>query len=303
MANTWQARKKRWSQYYTDDTETVGAKKKTTGTAASTAFESPYRYSGLGGPGAGANLNTSGRNTTDPRLAQAYNALAMTAPAAPPTLPGMGSTIPGTGGVYGSLSGGGGAPGVAGGPPADPWSGFAGNYAGVATDFFDSDPQIFIRDAMKAAGFNPDDGLMALMEDKAGMLQFLSLLGAGADADSLQSVTPENYLNFINQWTKDMLTPGKGSGDVWGMVQSILDAPEGSALKAYLQDGTPQQQAEALNTLVSVATSSLPAVYRKAIGGMMEDRTNDWLSTKAKGKKNILAVFLQQGGGGLLGAR
>lgn len=289
MANTWARRKRRWSQYYdTPDTPTATAKTGT-GTKAELPFSAhatPYAA-----PVATPILPAS----PSEQLTRFAGNLA-SAPSAPGGL-GTGGTLASAGSPLGGGGGGGGAAGI----PQDPWSGFAGNYAGVASDFFDSDPQIFIRDAMKAAGFNPNDGLMELMEDKAGMLQFLAMMGMGADPDSLNEVTPENYLNFINQWTKDMLTPGKGTGDIWGMVQRVLDAPEGSALSAYLQDGTPQQQAEALNTLVSVATASLPSVFRQAIGGMMEDKTNDWLSTKAKGKKSILADFLQQGGGGILG--
>jgi hypothetical protein len=300
MANTWQARKKRWSQYY-NTPDSIGSKLRSTGTTSSSPFSMPYA-------GAASMIDpvrkTSRATTLDPSLASAFNSLNALSLTPPPQLapdPRIGSTVPDTGGLFSTGGGGGGGSGTAPGVPQDPWSGFAGNYAGVASDFFDSDPQIFIRDAMKAAGFDPDDGLMELMENKSGMLQFLAMLGMGSGKDSLQDVTPESYLNFINQWTKDMLTPGKGSGDVWGMVESILDAPGGSALNAYLQDGTPQQQAEALNTLVSVATASLPSVFRQAIGGMMEDRTNDWLSNKAKGKKSILADFLQQGGNGLLG--
>jgi hypothetical protein len=289
--NTWYRRKRRWSQYYSDDPPKTGITAKVgLGTKASLPFAE--RAQPYAAP------------VVEPTLAP------------PPTVDQLGynnlygSTLPGVSTIASNGGGGGGgggalanaagaATGGAAGIPQDPWTGFAGRYAGVASDFFDSDPQIFVRDAMKAAGFDPNDGLMELMEDKAGMLQFLAMLGMGADPDSLNDVTPENYINFINQWTKDMLTPGKGSGDIWGMVGQILDAPEGSALNAYLQDGTPQQQAEALNTLVSVATASLPSVFRQAIGGMMEDQTNDWLSNKAKGKKGILADFL--GKGGLLG--
>lgn len=285
--NSWNYRKKRWSQYYDPP-----------GGHGDTSLQS----------GLGTKAQLPFRPTAVPYAAPVIEPT-LAPPAAPPQISLLQSAAASLGGPGTSNVFSGGGAGVdtrqnsAGGTgnPQDPWSGFAGNYAGVASDFFDSDPQIFVRDAMKAAGYSPDDGLMGLMEDKAGMLQFLAMMGMGADPKSLNEITPENYLNFINQWTKDMLTPGKGSGDVWGMVQRVLDAPEGSALKAYLQDGTPQQQAEALNTLVSVATASLPGVFRKAIGGMMEDKTNDWLSSKAKGKKNILADFLQQGGGGLLG--
>lgn len=290
--NTWSKRKKRWSQYY--DTPTPAPTGHASGGLGGQA-QLPFQPRAQ--PYAAPVVSPTLRSAAAPAmtlqapsemdaLSTAYNTL-------------TGSQIggPGTSVTYGNGGGGGAAAGL----PQDPMSGFAGNYTGAGLDILYSDPQVIVRDAMKAAGFNPNDGLMALMEDKAGMLQFLAMLGMGADPDSLNQVTPENFLNFSEQWVKDMLTPGKGSGDVWGMVQRILDAPEGSALQGYLQDGTPQQQAEALNTLVSVATASLPPVFRQAIGGMMEDRTNDWLSSKAKGKKNILADFLQSGGGGLLG--
>jgi len=289
MANTWARRKRRWSQYY--DTPTTGGTATKTGIGTKAELPFAPHAQPYAAPVVAPTL------TPPPDLAPPSDLLRSFVGTHPGAITGAGG---GAGSFADTLASAAGT-GTPGTLPTDDWSGFAGNYAGVASDFFDSDPQIFIRDAMKAAGFNPDDGLMELMEDKAGMLQFLAMMGMGADPDSLNEVTPENYLNFINQWTKDMLTPGKGTGDIWGMVQRVLDAPEGSALNAYLQDGTPQQQAEALNTLVSVATASLPSVFRQAIGGMMEDKTNDWLSTKAKGKKNILADFLQQGGGGILG--
>ena len=183
--------------------------------------------------------------------------------------------------------------------PMDQWSGFAGNYTGLGLPILYDNPEVIARDAMKSFGYNTKDGLLSLAEDQGKYIQFLAMLGMGTGAEN--GVTPENYLNFAQDYFKQLTTPGAGAPDVWGMVQSILDAPGGSALEAYLTDGTPQEQASALNDLVATATMSLPPVFRKAIMGKLEDDTNDWLSSKAKGKKSILADFLQQGGGGLLG--
>jgi hypothetical protein len=199
------------------------------------------------------------------------------------------------------LNGGAGAlsSGGAGALPMDQWSGFAGNYTGLGLPILYDNPDVLAKDAMKSLGYNTKDGLLSLAEDQGKYLQFLAMLGMGTGAEN--GVTPENYLNFAQDYFKQLTTPGAGAPDVWGMVQSILDAPGGSALEAYLTDGTPQEQASALNDLVATATMTLPPVFRKAIMGKLEDDTNDWLSSKAKGKKSILSDFLQQGGGGLLG--
>ena len=178
--------------------------------------------------------------------------------------------------------------------PTDSMSGFAGQYAPIGLDILYSDPNILARDSLKGMGINPNDGLMQLAEDQAGMMQYLAMLGMGTGNEN--SITPENYINFVNDYYKQQMTPGGASPDVWAMVDSILNSPEGSALSAYLTDGTPQDQAEALNTLVSVATSSLPPVFRKAIMGKLEDDTSDWLSSKAKGKESLISQYLKPGG-------
>lgn len=188
------------------------------------------------------------------------------------------------------------ATGGAGALPTDPMSGFAGQYAPIGLDILYSNPEILARDSLKGMGYNPNAGLMTLAEDQARNLQYLAMLGMGTGAE--QSITPENYLNFVNDYYKNQMTPGGPSPDVWAMVDSILNSPEGSALQAYLTDGTPQDQAEAFNTLVNVATSTLPPVFRKAIMSKLEDQTSDWLSGQAKGDKkaSIIADFMRPGG-------
>lgn len=188
-----------------------------------------------------------------------------------------------------------------GGELFNEWTGFAKDYTGTGADILYDDPRILVRDTLKQMGYNPNDGLMDLLGEKAGDLQYLAMLGLGAGADSANSQTTENYINFANEWAKNMTTPGAGMPDYNQMIQSILDAPEGSAIKAALEGGTPQEQAAMLNNLVQVASGSMTPLMQRALGRVMQDRTDDWLSTKAKGGKDPLANWLQQGGKGITG--
>jgi hypothetical protein len=192
--------------------------------------------------------------------------------------------------------------GVAGAPGADPWTGFASNYAAGGADLLWNNPEILIRDQMKAMGFGGNDGLMDLMEQYGPMMQYLQMLGLGTGDPN--SMTPETLINWTGDWTTQMLTPGAGGGDVWGMISSILDAPKGSALAASLESGTPEQQAANLNNLVRAATAGMPPLFQQALGDILEDKTTDWLSQKARGTggyRGFLADWLQKGGKGILG--
>ncbi len=196
---------------------------------------------------------------------------------------------------------GGGGKGGGSGDLFDDWTGFAEDYTGVGADILYDDPRILVRDTLKQMGYNPNDGLMDLLGDKAGDLQYLAMLGLGAGPDSANSQTTENYINFANEWAKNMTTPGAGMPDYNQMIQSILDAPEGSAIKAALEGGTPQEQAAMLNNLVQVASGSMTPLMQRALGRVMQDRTDDWLSSKAKGGRDPLANWLQKGGRGITG--
>jgi hypothetical protein len=179
--------------------------------------------------------------------------------------------------------------------------GFASNYAGVGDSILYDNPEILVRDTLKGMGYSPDSGLSDLLGKDAGQLQYLLMLANGAQPGSLNSQDTEDYINYANKWAKSMVTPGGAVPDTQAMLQEILDAPEGSALKAMLTNGTPQEQAQALNTLVQVAASGLTPLMQKALAGRLQDRTTDWLSTQAKGGKSPLADYLQQGGMGYLG--
>lgn len=206
----------------------------------------------------------------------------------------------------GNGGGSGGGSGGGGGSATDPSNfanreGFAKNYVGAGDSIIYDDPRILVRDTLKAMGYNPNDGLMDLLGQQAGDLQYLAMLGLGAGPDSANSQTTENYINFANQWAKNMMTPGAAIPSYEQMIQSILDAPEGSAIKAALEGGTPQEQAAMLNNLVQVAATQLTPLMQRALGRTMQDRTDDWLSSKAKGGKDPLANWLQKGGRGLTG--
>lgn len=238
---------------------------------------------------AAANAATPTPSST---LANAYRALTDTGK-------GPGSTNPGQyGGADGRNYSG---EDVLGETPFNEWSGNAADYVGAGRDILFDEPRILVRDMLKKLGFNPDDGLIDLLSRDANNLEALLMLGSGAQPGSLESMTDEQFINFAGDWAKMMTTPGAGTPDAMAMIQNILDAPAGSALAELLSAGTPQEQAAWLNKMVEVAGGSLTPLAQRALMASLEGRTDDWLSSKAKGGKDPLANYLQKGGRGIMG--
>lgn len=182
-----------------------------------------------------------------------------------------------------------------------PMTGFASQYAPGLTDILYSDPRIMVRDKLKSMGYNTDSGIMDLIGNDADALQYLAMLSGGAQPGSLNSQEDNQFINFAGDWTKNAVTPGGGSMDSSGLMQTILDAPGGSALAAALAGGTPQEQAAMLNNMVQAAAGGMTPLMQRVLGNVMQDRTDDWLSTQAKGENSTLADYLQRGGNGILG--
>lgn len=182
--------------------------------------------------------------------------------------------------------------------PWNDWTGFAGDYTNIVD--LVGNPEILVRDMLKNMGFNADAGAIDALQDDAGMLEALMLMGA-TGKDSLGSMTDEDFINFVGNWTQQMATPGAGTPDAMALIQNVLDAPDGSALAASLAAGTPEQQAAFLNQLVGVAGNTLTPLAQRALMASLEGRTDDWLSAQAKGGKDPLTNWLQKGGAGILG--
>jgi len=201
--------------------------------------------------------------------------------------------------TYGQSSGGGGNGDV----PTDPWTGFAGNFAPGGQPILEDDPQVIINEALKGMGFNPNSGMMALMKDDADALQWLAMLTLGTGDANSQDF--EDYLNFANDYVKRQMTPGGPGMDANAMMRTILDAPEGSAVRALMEDATtPQEQANIVKGLMSAAIMGKTPLMRQAMQNRLEVATNDWLAEKAKGTggyEGTLANFIQRGGGGFFG--
>lgn len=206
----------------------------------------------------------------------------------------------GSGGSSGGSSGG-----TGGGSGTAPYQGFASQYA-PGSDVFQMltrNPEVFVRDTLKAMGYNADSGYMDMLGNgTAKDLQNLAVLTQGTKPGSVNASGDDDYINFANDWIKNQITPGGYGIDSQAMLQSILDAPDGSALAAALAGGTTEEQAYTLNDLVKTATASMTPLMQRILASTMQDRTNDWLSEQAKGSHNTsLADYLQQGGGGILG--
>jgi hypothetical protein len=189
----------------------------------------------------------------------------------------------GGGGVAGVSDGSGGGYGADASGILNPWTGFAGQYAGGAADLLMNNMEIPIRDKMKAMGFDPDSGMLDLMEEYGPAMQYLAMLGLGGEPGSLNALDPGNVINYIADFTEKQMTPGAGGLDAWGMLDTILNAPKDSALAMAMNNGDPEEQANTLNNLMMAAVGDMPVVFQRAFAGMLEDKTSDWLSSKAKG--------------------
>ena len=234
----------------------------------------------LGQPGIGYGVGSAAPGTQTPSDIARVSNFASTFGVTPNQVQSPGIAQAYSGGGGGSAGGGGGG---GGGLPLDPWTGFAGNFAASGLPILYNNPEILARESLKGMGFNPDSGMLDLAEQQAPLLQYLAMLGFGSNPEN--QMTSEQYLNFANDYFKNQMTPGAGSPDVWGMIDNVLSSPEGSALRASLTAGDPEDQAQAFNTLVKVAVSSLPPVFQKAILSKMEDQTTDWLASQTKGTK------------------
>lgn len=203
--------------------------------------------------------------------------------------------------TYGQQGGGAGNGSV----PTDPWTGFAGTFAPGGQPILEDKPEVIINEALKQMGFNPDSGMMALMKDDAQALQWLAMLTLGTGDANSQDF--EDYLNFANDYVKRQMTPGGPGMDANAMMQTILDAPKGSAVYALMNEATtPQEQANIVKGLMSAAIMGKTPLMRQAMQNRLESSTNDWLAQKAMGTGGYdgsLANFLQRGGGGFFGPR
>lgn len=185
--------------------------------------------------------------------------------------------------------------------PWNDWTGFADDYTGGIVDLV-ANPEILVKDMLKKLGFNADAGAVDALQSQVGQgaMDMLMLMGA-TGKDSLNSMTDEDFINFVGDWTDRMSTPGAGTPDAMALIQNVLDAPEGSALASAMAAGTPEDQAAFLNRLVQVAGQSLTPMARRALLDSLGGRTDDWLSDQAKGGKSPLPDYLQKGGRGILG--
>lgn len=192
-------------------------------------------------------------------------------------------------------------PGGEGSVPTTDWTGFAGNFSEIGMPILYDNPELISNEVLKNMGFNTRSGMMDLAAERAQDLQYLAMMTLGMGGTN--SNDPQDYLNFANETIRGMMDPGgKGALDSAALIQRVLDAPSGSALKSLLETGDPQQQAAILNNLIMAAAGSKTPLMQRAMQGALEDRSNSWLTQNAKGADvGFLADWLQKGGKGLFG--
>jgi len=185
--------------------------------------------------------------------------------------------------------------------PKKDWEGFAGDFSEIGMPILYDNPELISNEVLKNMGFNSRSGMMDLAAERAQDLQYLAMMTLGMGGQN--SNDPDDFLNFANETIRGMMDPGgKGTLDSAALIQRVLDAPQGSALKGLLETGDPQQQAAILNNLIMAASGSKTPLMQRAMQGVLEDRSNQWLTQNAKGSDvGFLADWLQRGGKGIFG--
>lgn len=203
-------------------------------------------------------------------------------------------------GSGGSTAGGssGGTGGGAGSNPLEkPRTGSASQYIPGADPLLYDDPRIIVRDTLKKMGYDTDSGIMDLIGQDADMMPYLAMLALGSGAGSENSQDNNSVFNYMNQWAQNQATPGGATMDPQAAMSAILNAPGGSALKAALTGGTPQQQAQAINQMLSAASMNMSPLMQQALARHMQDQTDDALSAQAHGNKGTILDWLNSNGG------
>jgi hypothetical protein len=201
-----------------------------------------------------------------------------------------------------------GSPGAAnedpGDVPMDKWTGWAAE-SGFDADMMDelyADPSLISRQWLKERGWSPTSGRMDSMGEIAELLDFWGAATMGTGG--VGTGNPDDFLNFADMVFQGMMDPGgKGVPDFNQMIANILDAPEGSALKAGLEAGDFGDQANTFNSLIRAASALKTPFMRRAIEGMLENKTDEWMLANTRGRKdaNGIADWFQKGGGGFFG--
>lgn len=212
-------------------------------------------------------------------------------------------SVPWTPGVTPSAGGGtfNEAPGEV---PMDEWTGWAAR-SGFDADmlpYLYDDPSLISRQWLKEQGFSPESGRMASMGDIANLLEMWQMATQGTGG--VNTGNPDDFLNFADMVFGGMMDPGgKGVPDFNQMIANILDAPEGSALRAMMETGEFGSEADVFNTLIRSAAALKTPAMQRAIENMLRTKTDEWMLANTRGRKdaNGIADWFQKGGGGFFG--
>jgi hypothetical protein len=188
--------------------------------------------------------------------------------------------------------------------PMDKWTGWAAE-SGFDADmlpYLYDDPSLISRNWLQQQGWSPTSGRMSTMGDIANLLEMWSAATQGTGG--VNTGNPDDFLNFADQVFGGMMDPGgKGVPDFNKMIANILDAPEGSALRAFMETGEFGSEADVFNSLIRSASALKTPFMQRAIENMLQNKTDQWMLANTKGRKdaNGIADWFQKGGGGFFG--
>lgn len=200
------------------------------------------------------------------------------------------------GGGYGGGGGGGGATYVA--PVVDSLMAngpYANKYLESAADLFAKNPEILLSDIVQRyAGSDGmgDNAIYAQLEPYMDSMNQLFMAMNGQDA-AVQG-SKESWVNWLGQQIDNMLTPGKYT-DVNSAIGNIFAPAENSPLRAFLAEGTAQQQANNTRALLeaSLGMGYHPLIARAA-ASRLDEAERQYLAASAKGAVDPFYQYLQQ---------
>lgn len=172
---------------------------------------------------------------------------------------------------------------------------YANKYLESAADLFAKNPEILLSDIVQryaGADGMGDNAIYAQLEPYMDSMNQLFMAMNGQDAGVQAS--KEAWVNFLGKQIDNMLTPGTYT-DVDSAIGNIFSPAENSPLRAFIAEGTAQEQANNTRALLeaSLGMGYHPLVARAA-ANRLDEAERDYLAASAKGAVDPFYQYLQQ---------
>lgn len=176
------------------------------------------------------------------------------------------------------------------GPVAWNPEGLAANYLQVAADMFARDPRLLLQD-LTTQRFG-DEGQNQIYGQLAPTIQNANALFLAAQGQDGIQGTDAEWINWLGDFINQQLTPGQffNSTDA---LRNVLDAVEGSPLRAYLTTGDALEQTQNTNKLVNaILDTGYHPLMAEAISKSMDEQARNYAVAASKAAQDPFVTYL-----------